>query len=72
MMMQPLDPWKIKENLLGKVRKDIPHMAGQSMADAIDTCLRFKEITDDMSSFEMHQVFKSKVLGSLKKASADM
>jgi hypothetical protein len=65
---KPLNPWKLKEDLLTLVQKDIPHRAGQSLADTISTCLRFKELTSGLSDFETHQEFKLRVLGSLKKA----
>lgn len=67
-----LDQWEVKEKLLMKVKRDIPHMAGQPMADAIDACLRFKETTNGLSNFDIHQVFKSKVLNPLKKGLAEI
>ncbi|KAG4433056.1 hypothetical protein IFR05_011450 [Cadophora sp. M221] len=65
---KPLNPWKLKEDLITLVRKDIPHMVGQSMADTISTCLNFKEITKGLSEFETHQEFKLRILGPLKNA----
>jgi hypothetical protein len=69
---KPLNPWKLKEDLLTLVEKDIPHRVGQSLADTISTCLKFKELTNGLSDFETHQEFKLRVLGSLKKARVEV
>jgi serine/threonine protein kinase len=63
-----IDPWIVKEDLLGKVNKDVPHMAGQKFSDAIAACLQFKELTSHLDEFETHMVLKEKILGKLQKA----
>lgn len=68
MKAQPLSPLDVKARLLTRTAKDLPHMVGQSYANAVDTCLRFKELTAELNEYDKHKVFEDKILGSLKRA----
>ncbi|KAL8710937.1 MAG: hypothetical protein Q9220_004536 [cf. Caloplaca sp. 1 TL-2023] len=63
-----LDPWEVKKRFLARNRKDIPHIAGQGFSDAVDVCLRFKELTEDFDELAANRYFKTKVLANLEPA----
>ena len=62
-----LDPWEIRRQLLDRARLDLPHMVGQNFADAIEACLRFKELTEKLDDFQRHQEYKIKILDTLSR-----
>ena len=63
-----LDPWIIKTKLLDRIKKDLPHLVGQNFTDAIEACLRFKELTQGMDEFSVHREYKTKILSRLEAA----
>lgn len=63
-----IDPWTVKEDLLSKNKKDLPHMVGQNFSDAIDACFRFKEFTIGLNEFETQRMLKEKIIERLQKA----
>ncbi|KAI0133211.1 kinase-like domain-containing protein [Hypoxylon sp. NC0597] len=60
---QPLGSGDLKKEILATTRGDVFHMAGQSIADVIETCLNFGELTNSLDQFEAHCMFKEKILG---------
>ncbi|KAL8693854.1 MAG: hypothetical protein Q9218_001410 [Villophora microphyllina] len=68
MKVPTLDPWAIKQSLLDRNDKDIPHLVGQGFNDAIDVCLRFKELTEGLDELAANRTFKTQVLAPLEKA----
>jgi hypothetical protein len=61
-----VDAWIVKASLNSKAKKDLPHMVGQNFADAVTTCLQFKEFTKDFDELKMHTLFKVEVLEKLE------
>ena len=63
-----LDPQDVKRKLLDRLKRDLPHLVGQRFTDAIEACLRFKELTQGMDEFSVHQEYKNKVVSRLEEA----
>jgi hypothetical protein len=68
MKAQPLSPWDVKASLVARTAKNLAHMMGQSYANAVEACLRFKELTEELNEYDKHKVFELKVLTVLKRA----
>ncbi|OTA86513.1 hypothetical protein M434DRAFT_153822 [Hypoxylon sp. CO27-5] len=60
---QPLGSEDLKKEILATTQRDVSHMAGQSIADVIETCLNFDTLTKGLDQFEAHCIFKEKILG---------
>jgi hypothetical protein len=63
-----VDPWTVKEDLLSKNRKDLPHMVGQNFSDAITACLEFKKLTTGLNELDTQRVLKERIIANLRKA----
>ena len=63
-----LDLEVMRKQLLARANKELPHRVGQNFADAIDTCLRFRELTEGLDEFQTHQEYKARILDTLDKA----
>lgn len=57
----------VKEKILAQIRDKFPHIFGQSLADVVETCLRFDQITKGYSEIEVHREFTLKVVEVLKR-----
>lgn len=60
-----IDPEIIKSELIQKAKDDLPHMIGQAFADAIISCLTWKELTAGLDEFQVNQEFKKRVVQKL-------
>ena len=65
MKQKNIDPEKVKDDLIERLREDGPHICGQSFTDAVVSCLRFKELAQGMSNFDAHGLFRSEVVDRL-------
>lgn len=68
MKAKPLSPWEVKASLLERTAKNIPHIMGQNYAKAVDACLKFKELTQELNEYDESKLFELKVLNVLKRA----
>lgn len=60
-----LVPTKIRDELLGRLRTEGPHVCGQSFADSIVACLTFEEIAAGLDEFGAHSEFSSRIVNRL-------
>ena len=61
------DAWAIKESLLACTRTTLLHQVGQGFSDAVNTCFRFKELTEGLDEHASNQVFKQRILLPLER-----
>ena len=68
MKAKPLTPYDVKAKLLARTAMDMAHMMGQPYANAVNACLTFKELTQELNEFDRQKAFETKVLTVLKRA----
>lgn len=62
-----IDPWVVREQLLARANKDLPHRVGERFATAINACLRFQELTEGLDDFCKHQAYRGRILDVLER-----
>lgn len=62
-----IDEWAMREQLLIRAKKDLPHMVGQNFTDVIIACLQFQELTKELNDFSKHQVYRSRILDTMER-----
>lgn len=60
-----LVPTKIRDELLGRLQAEGPHVCGQSFVDSIVACLTFEDIAAGLDEFSAHSVFSSRIVNRL-------
>ena len=71
MKAKPLSPWEVKASLLARTAKNIAHIMGQKYAKAVEACLTFKELTQELNEYDESKIFELKVLNLLKRATTN-
>ena len=61
-----LDPKAFVGDLKAKCKRTLPHMVGQSFADAVSACSEFAQDTRAMSASDMQRHFQSAIRDNLK------
>jgi hypothetical protein len=69
---ETIDPEVIKRELVQRVEDDLPHLVGQTFAEAIVSCLTFKELTVGSNEFQVYQTFNARVVQRLNAASSNL
>lgn len=64
---QRIVPEVFRENLMKKLKRDIPHQVGDVFTGTITACFDFEEKMVGMSEFKMQRFFQKSILGHIKK-----
>ena len=62
-----VDAFDVKDRLIAYVKNQMPSQVGQSFSDAIDACLRFKELTEGLDEFAIAKEYRLRILESLER-----
>ena len=61
------DGFMVKDRLLEHVKKKMPSRVGQCFSDAIDACLRFKELTEGLDEIAVAREYRARILAPLER-----